>query len=139
MTQKDEPYVKKIAVRVAEDIEEAYGAPPNFIEPQALIQRFVRNNPDADPESIDWVGSMIRGLSTVRSSRHSRANTRCIGGMRRRSIARRDTSRSCIIIWQPRRGTCRPIHPLPFQIYQVGILIFVPNSIKGELKSIIRF
>jgi DNA primase large subunit len=54
--RRDESYVKRLAARVAEDIEEAYGVPPNFIELQALIRRFVENNPDADPENIDWVG-----------------------------------------------------------------------------------
>ena len=53
--RRGEDYVKGLAARVAEDIEEYYGVPPNFIELQALIQRFVRNNPDADPEAIDWV------------------------------------------------------------------------------------
>jgi len=53
---RDESYVKRLAARVAEDIEEAYGVPPNFIELQALIRRFVENNPDTDPENIDWVG-----------------------------------------------------------------------------------
>jgi DNA primase large subunit len=53
---RDESYIKRLAARVAEDIEEAYGVPPNFIELQALIRRFVENNPDADPENIDWVG-----------------------------------------------------------------------------------
>jgi hypothetical protein len=54
--RRDESYVKRLAARIAEDIEEAYGVPPNFIELQALIRRFVENNPDADPENIDWVG-----------------------------------------------------------------------------------
>jgi hypothetical protein len=54
---RDESYVKSLAGRIAEDIEERYGKPPNFIQLQALIQRFVRNNPDADPEDIDWVST----------------------------------------------------------------------------------
>jgi DNA primase large subunit len=54
---RDESYVKSLASRIAEDIEERYGKPPNFIQLQALIQRFVRNNPDADPEDIDWVST----------------------------------------------------------------------------------
>ena len=54
---RDESYVKKLASRVAEDIEERYGKPANFVELQALIQRFIRNNPDADPENIDWVST----------------------------------------------------------------------------------
>jgi DNA primase large subunit len=54
---RDESYIKSLASRIAEEIEERYGKPPNFIELQALIQRFVRNNPDADPEDIDWVST----------------------------------------------------------------------------------
>jgi len=54
---RDESYVKRLASRVAEDIEEHYGRPPNYIELQALIQRFVRNNPEVDPENIDWVSA----------------------------------------------------------------------------------
>jgi hypothetical protein len=41
---RDESYVKSLAGRIAEDIEERYGRPPNFIQLQSLIQRFVRNN-----------------------------------------------------------------------------------------------
>jgi hypothetical protein len=54
---RDESYVKILVSRVAEDIEERYGKPPNFIQLQALIQRFVKNNPDVDPEDIDWVST----------------------------------------------------------------------------------
>jgi DNA primase large subunit len=54
---RDESYVKSLISRIAEDIEERYGKPPNYVELQALIQRFVRNNPDADPEDIDWVST----------------------------------------------------------------------------------
>jgi DNA primase large subunit len=54
---RDESYVKSLAGRIAEDIEERYGKPPNFIQLQALIQRFMRNNPDADPEDVDWVST----------------------------------------------------------------------------------
>jgi DNA primase large subunit len=48
--------IKRLASKIAEDIEEMYGKPPNFIQLQALIRRFVENNPKADPEDIDWVG-----------------------------------------------------------------------------------
>jgi DNA primase large subunit len=54
---RDESYIRKLTSRIAEDIEERYGKPPNFIQLQSLIQRFVRNNPDADPEDIDWVST----------------------------------------------------------------------------------
>jgi len=54
---RDESYVKSLASRIAEDIEERHGKPPNFIQLQALIQRFMRDNPDADPEDIDWVST----------------------------------------------------------------------------------
>jgi len=52
---RDESFVRRLASRVAEDIEERYGKPPNFLQLQALIQRFVRNNPGVDPEYVDWV------------------------------------------------------------------------------------
>ena len=52
---KDEFYVRKLASRIVEDIEEYHGVPANFVEVQALIRRFVKNNPDVDPENVDWV------------------------------------------------------------------------------------
>ena len=47
--------MKSFVSRICEQIEEHHGSPPNYVEVQALIQRFVKNNPEADPESIDWV------------------------------------------------------------------------------------
>jgi len=54
---RDESFVKRLASRVAEDIGERYGKPPNFVQLQTLIQRFVRSNPDVDPENVDWVST----------------------------------------------------------------------------------
>jgi len=55
MPRRDQYWLKSFVSRICDQIEEHYGSPPNYIEVQALIQRFIRNNPDADPEAIDWV------------------------------------------------------------------------------------
>ena len=55
MPKRDKYWLKSYISRICEQIEEYRGKPPNYIEVQGLIQRFVKNNPDADPESIDWV------------------------------------------------------------------------------------
>jgi hypothetical protein len=39
---RDESYIRKLTSRIAEDIEERYGIPPNFVELQALVRRFVK-------------------------------------------------------------------------------------------------
>ena len=58
----NEDVAKKVAVRICEAIEKAYRSPPNFIEVQALVKRFMKYNPDADPEDIDWVSVWEDGL-----------------------------------------------------------------------------
>jgi len=55
LPKRDQYWLKSFVSRVCEQIEEHHGSPPNYIEVQALIQRFVRNNPDSDPSNIDWV------------------------------------------------------------------------------------
>ena len=55
MPKRDKYWLKSFVSRICDQIEEYRGKPPNYIEVQGLIQRFVKNNPDADPESIDWV------------------------------------------------------------------------------------
>ena len=56
MPRRGEYWLKSFISRICEQIEEYRGRAPNYVEVQALIQRFVENNPDADPEEIDWVG-----------------------------------------------------------------------------------
>ena len=56
MPKRDKYWLKSFISRICEQIEEYRGRAPNHIEVQALIQRFVENNPDADPEEVDWVG-----------------------------------------------------------------------------------
>ena len=55
MPKRDKYWLKSYVSRICEQIEEYHGEPPNYIEVQGLIQRFIKNNPDADPEAIDWV------------------------------------------------------------------------------------
>ena len=56
MPKRDKYWLKSFISRICEQIEEYRGKPPNYIEVQGLIQRFIENNPDADPEEVDWVG-----------------------------------------------------------------------------------
>jgi len=55
LPRRDDIWLKSFISRICEQIEEYRGRSPNYIEVQALIRRFVENNPDADPEEIDWV------------------------------------------------------------------------------------
>ena len=55
MPKRDKYWLKSFVSRICDQIEEYRGKPPNYIEVQGIIQRFIKNNPDADPEAIDWV------------------------------------------------------------------------------------
>ncbi len=54
MSKRDD-WLKEYISTIYNKIKEYYGKPVNYIELQALIQRFVKNNPEADPTTIDWV------------------------------------------------------------------------------------
>lgn len=54
---RDEYWLKSFASRICQRLGEYYSKPINFIEVQRLIERFVKNNPEADPVMIDWVGT----------------------------------------------------------------------------------
>lgn len=53
--RRDDSWLKAFVSRICEQIEGHHGSPPNYVEVRGLIQRFVKNNPEADPEDVDWV------------------------------------------------------------------------------------
>lgn len=53
--QRDECWLNSFIARICGRIERYSGKAPNYVEVKALIERFVRNNPDADVEAVDWV------------------------------------------------------------------------------------
>ena len=46
--------LRKIALQVADRIQEVYGVAPEFSEVYAVLEVFTRDNPDVEPETIDW-------------------------------------------------------------------------------------
>ena len=53
MPRRDDIWLKSFISRICQQIEEYREKPLNYVEVQALIQRFVKNNPDADREEIE--------------------------------------------------------------------------------------
>jgi hypothetical protein len=46
--------LRKIALQVADRIQEVYGVAPELSKVYAVLEVFTRDNPDVDPETIDW-------------------------------------------------------------------------------------
>jgi len=49
-----EPEVRRLAIKIARMIEERHGVPPGIGEIYAVLEFFIKYNPGADPEAIDW-------------------------------------------------------------------------------------
>ncbi|MEM1977095.1 MAG: hypothetical protein QXX29_04275 [Nitrososphaerota archaeon] len=54
MPRGDDAWLKAFISRICEQVEEYHGRPANYVFVKNLIERFIKNNPDADPV-IDWV------------------------------------------------------------------------------------
>lgn len=46
--------LRRFALKVARDVEKKYGVPPDIQDVYSVLDTFIKYNPDADPESIDW-------------------------------------------------------------------------------------
>jgi hypothetical protein len=46
--------LRRFALKVARDVEKKYGIPPDIQDVYSVLDSFIKYNPDADPESIDW-------------------------------------------------------------------------------------
>ncbi|MEM2276837.1 MAG: hypothetical protein QXU43_07155, partial [Thermoproteota archaeon] len=55
MPRGDDAWLKAFISRICEQVEEYHGRPANYVFVKNLIERFIKNNPDADPANIDWV------------------------------------------------------------------------------------
>ncbi|MEM2614160.1 MAG: hypothetical protein QXO15_08055, partial [Nitrososphaerota archaeon] len=55
MPRGDDAWLKAFISRICEQVEEYHGKPANYVFVKNLIERFIKNNPDADPANIDWV------------------------------------------------------------------------------------
>jgi len=46
--------LRRFALKVAREVEKKYGVPPDIQDVYSVLDSFIKYNPDADPESIDW-------------------------------------------------------------------------------------